>query len=520
MDLRLFSFIFCYTLLVLINGQEVTVSTNAGVFIGTTEETTFSGEKYKVKLFLGIPYAKAPVGELRFRKPEPLPRLQTPFSATKYGFICPQIILPSEPLIGVQDEDCLHLNIFIPNQASDDTDGHAVMVWIHGGAFILGSSDEYDSKILSGFGNVIIVTINYRLGPLGFFSTMDSNCPGNFGLWDQMMALKWVRDNIAPFGGDINRITVFGESAGAISGIMQGMKRENIGLFQRILASSGSPSVRSMNCSRNTLTGAKFMAGKVGCDSVSTADMIGCLRNITWQDYMAAINALNTDTDSIEYLIFDPVVDGDFIKDEPREIYEKAKTQTIDEIEVFKSFDLLSGMNANEGGYYIMYFVEDQDTFMPTREEMRDIYLPAAMNLVYNRTFPDVIMQLIENEYTNWSNPDDYHNIRRNFAKIFGDTGFAVPSIEYSQLHLTSPPTSKTYVYKFMPKPSKRNAGSPEWMQEANHADDLGFEFGFHNQPNAEDWEIELSKHMMRYWTNFAKTGYIIDYLIIRMFKL
>ncbi|XP_060568675.1 acetylcholinesterase-like [Ruditapes philippinarum] len=129
------------------------------------------------------------------------------------------------------------------------------------------------------------------------------------------------------------------------------------------------------------------------------------------------------------------------------------------------------------------------------------------MNLVYNRTFPETIMQVIENEYTNWSSPYDYRNIRRQFAKIFGDTGFAVTSIEFSRLHATSPPTSKTYVYKFMPKPSKRSGGSPEWMDEANHDDDIRFEFGFIDQPNAEDWEIELSKHVMRYWTNFAKTG-------------
>ena len=160
--------IVCVAIITFVSCQEISVSTSVGTIIGKTEQVKFNGISYTVKQFLGIPYAKPPVGKLRFRKPEPLPSLQSPFRAMKYGFICPQIIMPGEPLVGVQDEDCLHLNIFVPTQAADDQSGHAVMIWIHGGAFILGSSDEYDSKILSAFGNVIVVTINYRLGPLGF----------------------------------------------------------------------------------------------------------------------------------------------------------------------------------------------------------------------------------------------------------------------------------------------------------------------------------------------------------------
>lgn len=500
----IFSFIF-----VSLRGQDTDIRTRLGVIRGRISTVNFGGKTYELKQFLGIPYAKAPVGDLRFRKPEALNSLESPFDATQYGFICPQIVSPDEPLVGKQDEDCLHLNIFVPTQGSDSSTGHAVMVWIHGGAFILGSSDEYDGKIIAGYGNVIIVTINYRLGPLGFLSTMDSNCPGNFGLWDQTLALNWIRDNIDSFGGDTDRVTVFGESAGAVSGIMQGMLPENNGLFKRIIAQSGSPSVRSMNCSRNTLTRTTYIAGKMGCASADTAVMINCLRNVSWEDYMAAINALNNNFEDIEYVIFDPVVDGDFIKHEPRDIYKHSKSQSYNEIEFFKSFDLLSGMNQLEGAYYITFFVGDQDPdqFKPTREEMRKLFLPMATDLVYNRTFPDSVMRLVESEYTNWTDPEDFHNIRLQYAKIFGDTGFAVPTVEFARLHMTSPPTSKTYVYKFMPRPSKRSAGTPVWTPGANHADDLGFVFGFHNQPNAEAWEIELSKHMMRYWTNFAKTG-------------
>lgn len=488
---------------------EVRVNTGVGEIIGTATSIDFRGTSRSLKQYLGIPYAKPPVGDLRFRKPVRLEKLpQSPFSASQYGFICPQIISPGEPFVGIQDEDCLHLNVFVPDEAPDETSGHAVMIWIHGGAFILDSSDQYDAKTLSTFGNVIVVTINYRLGPLGFISTMDSNCPGNFGLWDQQVAIIWVRDNIAAFGGDVNRITVFGESAGAISATLQGMRPENNGVFQRILAQSGSPSVRSMNCSRDTLKQIRFIAGQLGCTSSDTAVMIECLRKISWQDYMAFVNSLNEGFTNIEYVIFDPVVDGDFIPFEPRGVYQMVKRHPVEEVEMLKSFDMLSGMNAYEGAYYIQFFANTDNvhTYQPTTRDMREEMIPAAMQLVYNRTFPDSILDIIHHEYTNWSYPYDYTTIRLELARIFGDTGFAVPTVEYNRLQLSDPPIKHSYMYKFMPLPSVLSPATPLWTPGANHGDDLGFVFGFQDNP-AEPWELELSAQMMRYWTNFAKTA-------------
>ncbi|KAL4225541.1 Carboxylesterase 5A [Mactra antiquata] len=501
--------LYLWSFVTIVQSQNTAVSTPLGEIVGTIQTTAFNKNSYTIKQFLGIPYGKPPVGNLRFRKPQPYGQLNSPFNASAYGYICPQLVSPDEPLVGIQDEDCLHLNIFVPTEIADSQSGHAVMIWIHGGAFILGSSDEYDSKILAGYGNVIVVTINYRLGPLGFLSTMDSSCPGNFGLWDQRLAIHWVRNNIASFGGDIERITIFGESAGAISSTMHGMFPDNAGLFQRMIVQSGSPSVRSMNCSRDTLAETKFYASQFGCDRENTEELVDCLRQISWQDYMRTINDLNEGFTNIDYVIFDPVVDRDYVKYEPRQVYEMVKTRSLDEIEALRSFDMMSGMNAYEGAYYVMFYsgVEDQDQFKPTREEMRRQLLPTAMKLVYGREFPDVIMNLVEHEYTNWTNPMDHHEIRMQFQRIFGDTGFAVPTVEYARLQLTSPPTSNSYVYKFMPRPTTTSPVTPSWIPGANHADDLGFVFGFHNNPNAQEWEIELAGYMMRYWTNFAKSG-------------
>ncbi|XP_053400645.1 bile salt-activated lipase-like [Mercenaria mercenaria] len=266
------------------------VVTKVGEIVGTNVKLNIDGVPYEVNQFLGIHYAKPPVGDLRFRKPEPYGELNSPYHASSYGYICSQVYNPLEPVFGTEDEDCLHLNVFVPvGQESDEASGNAVMVRIHGGAFILGSSEEFDPKALCSAGNVIVVTFNYRLGPLGFLSTKDSNLVSNLGLWDQHLVLNWVRDNIGSFGGDTNRITVFGEGTSAVSAVIQGTYPGSVGLFHRIIAESGSPSVRAMNCSRNSRGQVMNIADRLGCTSDDTAKVLQCLRTIPWRKYMAEL---------------------------------------------------------------------------------------------------------------------------------------------------------------------------------------------------------------------------------------
>ena len=175
-----------------------------------------------VKVWRGVRYAAAPVGELRFRAPEPPPRWTEVVDATAFGPACPQPAIPNVQLdLGApQGEDCLSLNVW----ASSDTrpgDRKPVLVWLHGGAYVLGSGSQplYDGRRLAGDG-VIVVTVNYRIGAFGFldlssFSSSRQRFDSNIGLRDVLAALGWVRDNIAAFGGDPERVTLFGESAGA-----------------------------------------------------------------------------------------------------------------------------------------------------------------------------------------------------------------------------------------------------------------------------------------------------------------
>ena len=225
----------------------------------------------KVERYHGIPYAEPPVGQLRFQKPVPKQPFTSPYEATKHGNLCYQ--LQMFPLEGAKySEDCLFLNVYAPVGRPEQS---PVMVWIHGGGFFAGSADFYISDTLSAYGQVIVVTINYRLSLFGFLSTSDENAPGNVGLLDQHVAIKWVHNNINAFGGDPNKVTIFGESAGGMSVTYQSLFAGNKGLFQRAIAQSGSLWWTPINDSKQD---AMRLGKLVGCEHVESAPLIECLK--------------------------------------------------------------------------------------------------------------------------------------------------------------------------------------------------------------------------------------------------
>uniref|UniRef100_A0ABM0GKF6 Liver carboxylesterase 2-like n=1 Tax=Saccoglossus kowalevskii TaxID=10224 RepID=A0ABM0GKF6_SACKO len=192
------SFLLFASLFVLaatIDRPRVDVST--GTLIGTVTE--FSNEyvdgTHTVHVYRGVPYAEPPVGELRFAPPKPKTPWEGEYDAKDFIAACIQPWNPLIPIDKIQDEDCLHLNVFVPKTQSGIK---SVMMWIHGGGFVMGSGTEmYDATILSALNDVIVVTINYRLGVFGLFSTGDDEVPGNVGFLDQVEALRWIQQNIA-----------------------------------------------------------------------------------------------------------------------------------------------------------------------------------------------------------------------------------------------------------------------------------------------------------------------------------
>jgi carboxylesterase type B len=187
---------------------------------GQVKGVTKSLDEGIVHQFRAIPFAQPPVGPLRFRKPKPIDSSWVgKLDATEYGPSCmqpPEFIQVFESLDVLPNldvsEDCLQLNVYAPRDL-DSSRSRSVMVWVHGGGYIMGQASFYDISKLALGGDVIVVTINYRLGAIGFLSTGDAAMPGNIGLWDQRLAIQWTKDNIVFFGGNPNSMTIFGESA-------------------------------------------------------------------------------------------------------------------------------------------------------------------------------------------------------------------------------------------------------------------------------------------------------------------
>ncbi len=233
--------------------------------------------------FLGIPYAAPPVGPLRWRPPHPAARWRGIREATAFGPHCPQ---PASAFgVASTSEDCLYLNVFAPaghGNPGRHGRGLPVMVWIHGGSLLVGESDDYNPAGLVRHG-VIVVTLNYRVGALGFLADSalagrGGGPSGNYGLMDQQAALRWVRANIGRFGGDRKNVTIFGESAGGLSVLSQLASKDAKGLFARAVVESGSYNLTQTPLASAEAAGDAF-AAKAGC----TSDVAACLRKLPVQ---------------------------------------------------------------------------------------------------------------------------------------------------------------------------------------------------------------------------------------------
>lgn len=295
--------------------------------------------------FLGIPFAQPPVGALRWCPPLPPQPWDDVRDASQFGAASWQPV--GGPLDGLvpgmgsddQSDDCLSLNVWMPS--TDEV--KPVMVWIHGGAFSLGagSLSVYDGARLATATNTIVVTINYRLGALGFLSINDPSCTPNVGLLDQVAALEWVRDNINAFGGDPDNVTIFGESAGGGSVLSLLSMPAARGLFHRAIVQSGATELL-LDTQQAQLVTEAFVRG-AGLDSVD----IDLLRSLSGRQIIAAQASAAMDVfGSVGTMPFHPVVDGDIL---PQTWLEAASSgfnpvpliigTTRDEMDLFKMFD-------------------------------------------------------------------------------------------------------------------------------------------------------------------------------------
>uniref|UniRef100_A0A8C4EMK7 Neuroligin 3a n=1 Tax=Dicentrarchus labrax TaxID=13489 RepID=A0A8C4EMK7_DICLA len=266
-----------------------------------------------------------------------------------------------------QHEDCLYLNIYVPTEdgahakkqgedLSDndgdededirDTGAKPVMVYIHGGSYMEGTGNMIDGSVLASYGNVIVITLNYRVGVLGFLSTGDQAAKGNYGLLDQIQALRWISENIGFFGGDSNRITVFGSGIGASCVSLLTLSHHSEGLFHRAIIQSGS-ALSSWAVNYQPVKYTRLLAEKVGCNVLDTLDMVDCLRKKSSRELV------EQDIQPARYHVaFGPVIDGDVIPDDPEILMEQGE---------FLNYDIMLGVNQGEGLRFVENVVDSED---------------------------------------------------------------------------------------------------------------------------------------------------------------
>ena len=483
--------------------QLITVNTSVGTIIGKSEPVTFANISGNVHKFLGIPYSESTGGVNRFKQATLKSRFTKPFNATVYGPTCEA------------SEDCLYLNIFVPDRGNSSSNwisrNLSVMVFIHGGGFIHGSGNSYLGDHLTLVGDVILVTLNYRLGVFGFLSTNDSNAPGNIGLWDQRLAQTWINKNIQSFGGNPQQVTVFGEYAGAVSTLHHALYPGNAGLFQRIITESVPTDTMD-----NPKQKAMKLAELVSCNNTDTAKMIDCLRKVPAS---AIYSAMRNPELSLPHRPFVPIVDGIFIKHTENHV-NFASLRDENSKQFFSSLDYLGGINSYEGLLEIPMFMnelglKDFNNFAINQTTFENDWIPMNLQSLYgfDRYFPDKVKMMVAFAYTDWPDVNNDAKRRLNLVQLSSDYKFFLPTIEPIKTHSALANTSRSYLYQFAARTPLRSSFQPPpptWLngpEVANHGNELGFVFGFTAMPSIGSQDLKLSLAIMTMWTNFAKTG-------------
>ncbi len=453
-----------------IDTTALTVTIHPGRLHGIVEDS--------VCAWKGIPYAKPPVGDLRFRAPQPADGWQGVKDASKTGFVAPQFRRATNET-NQRNEDCLTLNVWSPA-----ADGHKrpVMVWIHGGGFLVGSgaAEMYDGATLSKNGDVVVVTINYRLGALGFlyFDGIKGHQAGfddNLGIRDQVAALQWVHDNIASFGGDPNLVTIFGESAGAISVQTLMVVPSAHGLFKRAIAESGPPESLFKPEISTTFTLRYLKMLGVSPDSLQ---LLKTLPTDTFGEVMGRlVKELMVEPGTVK--VPSPTVDGTFIPQDIMTAFREGKAAGI---------DLMIGTNKDEA---TLLAVKRVGLTPKNVDELQ----PYLANIV-----PDRRANLIT-KYKHYPH-------KRGVMEMTTDGIFAMPAIRLSEIQTKYAPT---YMYRF----DWSSWGMNMVGLRACHGAELPFVFGtidkkpgkyFAIMSNKKvDWS--LSRLIQQNWVNFARYG-------------
>jgi para-nitrobenzyl esterase len=427
-------------------------------FVLTREEQVLGVVQAGVASFKGIPYASAPIGSLRWRPPQPAPESSTIRTAYEYGPACQQPSMPGPGSYGTS-EDCLTLNVFRPFEIEDPL---PVMIWIHGGSFVAGTAGDplFDGSKLAQAG-VIVITLNYRLGAFGWLAHpalvegSSNSRIANYGMMDQIAALRWVHENIRAFGGDPNNVTLFGTSSGATSVALLMLCEQSRDLYQKAILESvpGRERVRSMEMAE--AVGEQFLQA-VGYDRNGPDP-----RAINSKVILAAEKILLSRPSQS----FGPTEDGILVKEDIAAGFGAGRQNRI---------PLIIGSNEDETGFGSEPdFNEELGLTGASVDELRRFY------------------------------PEASRNLAELAARLYTDRVFTEPVRLVARRHAAT--GSPTFRYRFSYVPEAQRPGS-----DGGRGRELQFIFGAEGVPGAGVFthrDREVSNLLRAYWTNFAKTG-------------
>lgn len=465
-----------------------------------------------VEQFLGIPYAEPPVAHLRFKKPSPLTqRYKKPLDATKFSASCrhpeykhlwPLLELQNLEEVGSNpkfSEDCLYLNIWTPGVLKGNFKKQlkAVLVWIHGGGFLFGSSTQtvYDGAAVAAYGDIVVVSMNYRLGTLGFLYTGDGedDAPGNMGLWDQATAFRWVHENIKFFGGDPKRVTISGESAGGMSCHFHLMSSISKKLFQSAIPLSGSSVSMGFNIPKDVaLKRAMKLAQMVNCSVVEDKIDMECMGGIDAQKLSflgITKDLLESDFDRI-FTLFNmvPIFGDDFLPVNPQKILKSSIPSEHKRI--------MTGVTEFEGGSVIIL---PQDLLDPRlkrllrSDRLNDIILVASKTasgirrLFSLKGLKNVLSQLFYDsiDHSDVNDNNSTESMSGRFKANFdmsGDVSLLCPALLEAQKYSENNQVySFVYTFRFQTRYAKGSLMSQDCPIDKYgvcHSSELHFFFG------------------------------------------
>ncbi|XP_069687014.1 carboxylesterase 5A [Periplaneta americana] len=490
----------CLSNVMQVNAQEPMVVLAQGPVKGIQ---VFSDSRQIINAFLGIPYAAAPIGELRFAPPERHPGWnRTMFSAGRFAPACPQLQESSSMAQVRQEEDCLYLNIWTPETPPNFRRGLPIVILLEGEGFVSGLVSRFPGQDLAAEG-VIVVSVSYRLNVFGFFCLEDSEARGNLGLLDQYFALLWVRENIEQFGGDPRSITLMGHSAGAASVMYHITSPRTAGLFHRAIVMSGSvtsPWSRAQHPGNSS----RGIARSLGCFATTSRAILSCLRTKSTAEILRAFETQYKNGNWTAMVL--PVVDTflpeteQYLPRDPKEVLQTGNYITM---------PLLTGTTSHEGAVTLYQWSDlVRQSYLQLRHFFEHSAIPGVMEH-YGFGKTEQIREILKWRYPEKAGENSASALLLKLLEFYSDSQFVAPHVR--QLELLSHSTEPLFVYKFQ-QSGPDLYGNTLNISGSAHGSEFLYLFGptlmmkLSNRRFTPD-EERFSKRMKRHWADFIKQG-------------